>query len=584
MTSKILIQQVLLKRGNTAVASTYTGPLGEVVVDTDLDALRVQDASTAGGHVIPTLGMVNDIVDSAIAEIPTNTLTNGDFSVTLESDGNVTIPGVIQSTTDSLVFQANSARPDLAWAISNYSSGEDSAVSALLAPVSDEHHIGELIFPGIEGAGGIAWVGDIDVPFPNSLVILSSGNIAITTDNGLWMFDSNGNLHLPQGGDIVDSDGNSVLGGGDTNRLVNGDSILSMLSDGTLTLTHPDEPAYHPLSTTLTIQKAAGNYHTISGAYGLSLQATPVPSGYGLNTNTNFVDIFHDGISVNVNDNTWGFSTDGSLVFPTADVSFEYFVPTLIGKDQISFATYDAENNANAYVISTQDNKTWEAFAEDDETGAHEAWAYIRAELPTIDTPTVFIQNRKGVDGINYDWVFDADGKLTAPGHIVPNADLAYDLGSTTTQWRSIYVGTGTIFIGGVALGVNQDNYVTVDGNPIITVNTAGNFTVQGDTNIVLGAVVISDTAPAATTPGSQWFNTVEARTYVAYNEQWVDASPTVLAPPDTNPTLESVTFNDATIQTTAWTGTYSYNNLTEKPVTPTFVGGGGASTWLTAN
>ena len=103
---------------------------------------------------------------------------------------------------------------------------------------------------------------------------------------------------------------------GDT--LVNGDSSFSISSDGTLTLTHPDEPALHPLSTVLTVQKAAGNYHTISGAYGLSLQATPVPSGFGLNTNTNFVDIFHDGISVNVNDNTWTFGTDGDLTLPNS--------------------------------------------------------------------------------------------------------------------------------------------------------------------------------------------------------------------------------------------------------------------------
>jgi hypothetical protein len=180
-------------------------------------------------------------------------------------------------------------------------------------------------------------------------------------------------------------------------------------------------------------------------------------------------------------------------------------------------------------------------------------------------------------------WEFGSTGTLTAPGHILPSTDLAYDLGSTSSQWRSIHVGTGTIYIGGVALGVNQDNYVTVDGNPIITVTTSGSISVQGDTNLILGSVVISDTAPDATTPGSQWFNTVEARTYVAYNEQWVDSSPTVLAPPDTNPTLESVTFNDATVQTTAWTGTYSYDDLTDKPVAPTFVGGGGANTWLTA-
>ena len=90
-----------------------------------------------------------------------------------------------------------------------------------------------------------------------------------------------------------------------------------------------------------------------------------------------------------------------------------------------------------------------------------------------------------------------------------------------------------------------------------------------------------SDTAPQ---DGYLWYNTVDGRTYIKYNNQWVDANPTILPPPDINPTLESVTFNDNTVQTTAWTGTYSYNDLTDKPETPTFVGGGDASTWLGPN
>ena len=128
-----------------------------------------------------------------------------------------------------------------------------------------------------------------------------------------------GGTALSVAGGNITIDGNPIQAGaqtGSTSTLVNGDSLFNISSDGTLTLTHPDEPNFHPLETQLIIQKAAGNYHTISGAYGLSLQATPVPNGYGLNTNTNFVDIFHDGISVNVNDNTWGFGTDGKLTLP----------------------------------------------------------------------------------------------------------------------------------------------------------------------------------------------------------------------------------------------------------------------------
>jgi hypothetical protein len=44
-------KQVLLKRGNTAVSSAYTGPVGEVTVDTDLDTIRVHDGITPGGYL-----------------------------------------------------------------------------------------------------------------------------------------------------------------------------------------------------------------------------------------------------------------------------------------------------------------------------------------------------------------------------------------------------------------------------------------------------------------------------------------------------------------------------------------------------
>ena len=97
------------------------------------------------------------------------------------------------------------------------------------------------------------------------------------------------------------------------------------------------------------------------------------------------------------------------------------------------------------------------------------------------------------------------------------------------------------------------------------------------------GAAVVSDTAPEDF-KGRLWFNSTEARMYVKYMDQWVDASPTVLPPPDVNPTFETLTFNDATVQTTAWPGTLSYNDLTDKPIVSAFVGGGGASTWLTAD
>jgi hypothetical protein len=56
-------------------------------------------------------------------------------------------------------------------------------------------------------------------------------------------------------------------------------------------------------------------------------------------------------------------------------------------------------------------------------------------------------------------------GNIYASGHIVPGADLTYDLGTSSTQWRSLYVGTSTIFIGGKALSVTPTGAITVDGS-----------------------------------------------------------------------------------------------------------------------
>jgi hypothetical protein len=129
----------------------------------------------------------------------------------------------------------------------------------------------------------------------------------------------------------------------------------------------------------------------------------------------------------------------------------------------------------------------------------------------------------------------------------------------------------------------DQDGGLTLpEGGDIL--DSEGNSVLGGSGSS--STVVRQDTAPTADN-GTLWFNTEEARMYIKYNEQWVDASPTVLTPPVTELDINSVTFNDATVQTTAWTGTVSYRNITEVPepfTMPTFVGGGGANTWLTAD
>lgn len=73
------------------------------------------------------------------------------------------------------------------------------------------------------------------------------------------------------------------------------------------------------------------------------------------------------------------------------------------------------------------------------------------------------------VPGPIYSWYFSSTGTFTTPGSIIPNQDVAYDLGSPNRQWRSLYVSTGTIYIGGIPLTVNTESNTLVVGTSTST-------------------------------------------------------------------------------------------------------------------
>jgi hypothetical protein len=75
--------QVQLRRGTTSQNNSFTGAVGEVTVDTDLDTLRVHDGSTAGGFSI--------INTSATQTMSNKTLTSPTVSGTITITGNAAI-------------------------------------------------------------------------------------------------------------------------------------------------------------------------------------------------------------------------------------------------------------------------------------------------------------------------------------------------------------------------------------------------------------------------------------------------------------------------------------------------------------
>ena len=65
-TANVTVKHILLKRGTTTKNLAYTGPAGEVTIDTDLDTLRIHDGVTPGGNVVGGGGGVSSAVTNAI--------------------------------------------------------------------------------------------------------------------------------------------------------------------------------------------------------------------------------------------------------------------------------------------------------------------------------------------------------------------------------------------------------------------------------------------------------------------------------------------------------------------------------------
>jgi hypothetical protein len=69
-------------------------------------------------------------------------------------------------------------------------------------------------------------------------------------------------------------------------------------------------------------------------------------------------------------------------------------------------------------------------------------------------------------------------GTITAGASIIPDTNIAYDLGSPTNKWRTLYLSGSTIFLDDTPISV-VDGSLTVDGNTVTRV--------QDDTAPVLG-------------------------------------------------------------------------------------------------
>jgi len=72
-------------------------------------------------------------------------------------------------------------------------------------------------------------------------------------------------------------------------------------------------------------------------------------------------------------------------------------------------------------------------------------------------------------------------GNLTMTGHILPSANVTYDLGSSSMMWKDIYVGPGSLYVNGKKV-IEDDSgaiNITTDNNEDLKLTTTGTGTLK---------------------------------------------------------------------------------------------------------
>jgi hypothetical protein len=101
-----VIGNVLFKRGNTVTAGAYTGVPGEIIIDTTLQTIRIQDGVTAGGHVLASAQDAANIAGfgANISTLLSNAASQGSAISALQSNVAVLQSGMANVTTYGLAI------------------------------------------------------------------------------------------------------------------------------------------------------------------------------------------------------------------------------------------------------------------------------------------------------------------------------------------------------------------------------------------------------------------------------------------------------------------------------------------------
>jgi hypothetical protein len=264
-----------------------------------------------------------------------------------------------------------------------------------------------------------------------------------------------------------------------------------------------------------------------AGTYTVALSTSGVLTIPGTLQNLLNIGSVTISASSGTNTATWTFGTAGSLAFPDGSKQLTAFTGTVVFNTATLVAQAVSANTATiaqsvvggigvatltagtgTYISTSTGAVTiWVSTASTFNTSTLVALAVTSTFAQSFNTATLVnaaINATKLINGSN-------SINIDSSGHLLPNSNLSQDLGSTSSQWRSLYVGTNTIFIGGTSVSVGPSGSLSVGGS--VAVNSFTGTSVTGSINTSTGVVTLSFNtntlvALAVTSTFAQSFNT----------------------------------------------------------------------------
>jgi hypothetical protein len=496
-----------LRRGNSAVTSTFVGKAGEVTIDTTNNVLVVHDGFTPGGWPQGGGGNVSIPIASSTVlggiKIGTglNIDGNGVVTVNTASIGNLSIT---DQTINGTVVNGN---------IVLAPNGTGRVLLSNLAYPNTDGSAGQTLIT--DGNGNLYWSTPSSVTF--------GATAPATPHNGDIWVDSNTGIEYIY---YVDQDSGQWVEFGPTNTQNDNINFLALntsiipASDSFYNLGSSSKQ-WHSLYVSGNTIYVNNVPLTIDNSNNLLVNGNVIG---GVSTgNISFInDTIYDIYGVTVNNSDLSHGATAGMIVPQntgGDITLlNYYGNLVISTSTTGSSGVKTWKFQNSTLVNPE-NVTWSGadIIAGPNTGYIELGSYDQNNWVGADGTGVFLQTAFTTN--NYVWYAGIDGNFA------PGLDAQQNLGSPSKRIGHIYASGSSVYLDNIKLSV-ENNQLKVE-----QVNTIGGNTVISQ--VALKAVDVSETVPDFM-QGGLWYNSTDGRLYVGDNNTWVDAAPVTIPPVST--------------------------------------------------